>query len=48
LGSGLSKFSREPAFSIFDKRLLFIEGGQCGSKLHIYDIENGKQYKIKD
>ncbi len=39
--------SIEPAYSVFDKKLLFIAGGQCGSYLwkndvYIYDIENRK------
>ena len=39
--------SIEPAYSVFDKKLLIIAGGQCGSYLwkndvYIYDIENRK------
>lgn len=43
----------EPEYSLFDKKLLFFAGGQCGSylwknDLYIYDIENRKQLKIQD
>ena len=45
--------SSEPAYSVFDRRLLFIAGGQCGNyfwsnSVNIYDIENAKEYDIKD